>query len=272
MTLVITGASGFIGSALSAALGARALGLTRRANVYGLLTVSDYAAAPAPSGAVLVHLAEPSNVGAAEAAGDAHAAATLDLCERLLSRPWAHVVYASSAIVYGDDLPTPRRPDEAVAPSGVYARAKLACEAAVLAAGGTVLRFSNVYGLGMAPTTVQSDILAGLGLPGPLVLRDTETVRDFLHVDDAVAAIAAAAELRPGGVLNVGTGIGTSAGALAKQMLGLVGESGRPVTAACANARPSHLVLDISDTHKRVGWVPHISLATGLRMLLKVKA
>jgi UDP-glucose 4-epimerase len=274
MILVVTGASGFLGRALLADLsrrGAPVIAVSRRPApvLPGVETVrvADYA--ETPRGDVLVHLAEPAALAAAEEAGAAHEKAMLGTLDRLLASGFRRVVYGSSAIVYGDRLKHPRRPDEAPAPAGLYGRTKLAGERMVLAAGGVAVRLANLYGPGMAANNVLSDAMRQLGGAGPLPLRDTAPVRDFLWIGDAAAGLAAVALGEAAGLYNLGTGRGTSIGDLARLLLETAGKAGREIVATAPGGRPSTLVLDIAATEAAFGWRPQTSLASGLRMLLK---
>jgi UDP-glucose 4-epimerase len=254
MAVVVTGATGFIGTALSGAL-ARA-GIEQRA-------LSADA-----NGAVLLHLGETADAGSAERDGDPYVAAQVALARQLADKGFSRIVYASSALVYGDGAPHPRRPDEPPQPGGIYARAKLAVEEVVIGLGGTVLRLANVYGPGMARNNVMSDLLRQVPGTGPVVLRDASPVRDFVWVDDVAAAfMAAAAKLTPG-VFNVGTGIATSAGELAALVLRLAGQSARGVQSANSAASRSTLVLDPAATEKSFGWRAKVPLAEGISRLL----
>lgn len=263
-SIVVTGASGFLGRAVMrrlAAAGLPARAATRRDG--------GYAALAAPPGAVLIHLAEPRDIGAAERAGAAHLAAVTDTLSRLLEKPWAHIVYASSAAVYGDASDAPHRSEEVPAPMGIYGRAKRACEEMALTAGGTVLRLANLYGPGMAVDNVLSDILKQVPGKGPLRVRDLAPVRDFLWIDDAAEAFALAATVRAQGVLNVGSGDSVAVADLARLILGLAGEAERPLAETAPVGRDSALRLDIAETARILGWRPRTPLATGLEKLLR---
>jgi UDP-glucose 4-epimerase len=273
---VVTGASGFIGRATVAALASRGLpvlAVSRRYVDLGkfikTVQVTSYAdlAVPMPA-CVLLHLAEPRHVGEAAHEDARLRAERHGALAALLAKGWTHVVYASSAVVYGDGGSAPRRVGEPIAPHGAYAATKAANEQAVLAAGGTVARLANVYGPGMASNNVLSDILRQIPGQGPVMLRDLAPVRDYLWVDDAAAGLVALAAARRGGVVNLGTGIGTSVGDLAGRALACAGEAGRPVVASETAGRTSYLVLDISDTAAQAGWSPEVALDDGLRRLM----
>lgn len=264
--VVVTGASGFVGQALLSFLlreGVPVTGVTRRLQ-YGLTAVADYADMPTLEGAVLVHLAQARDVSSSFDEGD------IELCRALSRRPWRHIVYASSMIVYGDEKVYPRQPDELISATSYYTRGKLECEKIVTNVGGTCLRFSNLYGLGMGSNTVISDILRQIPGVGSLRLRDISPVRDFLWIEDAARCLALACRIMPGGILNVGSGTGMAVGDVARLALKLAGESFRPVVGGASSGRTSCLTLDIMKTRSALNWSPKVNIHAGLSALLGV--
>lgn len=262
--IVVTGASGFVGQALMKMLlesGFSVTGLSRR-KMSGVTTVSSYADAPAHEGAVLVHLAQGRNTS------DAFDDEDIELCRTLAAMPWRHIVYASSAIVYGDAKDYLRRPEEEVSAFSDYSRVKLACEEIVSKVGGTSLRIGNLYGPGMGVDTVISAIVSQIPGEGPLKLMDTLPIRDFLWIEDAVRCIVSACQVMPGAILNAGSGSGMAVGDVARLALTLAGESSRPVVGTASSGRPSCLMLDISKTRSVLNWSPEISISAGLLSLL----
>lgn len=263
--VVVTGASGFIGSALLRQ--AREEGLTStavtRTCLPGFIHVASYVDTPFKEGAVLVHLAQGSDAGARFHDID------VEICRLLCARPWRHVIYASSAIVYGDASGHPRRPDERVTAFSDYTRVKLACEEIVTRAGGTCLRFANVYGPGMENGTVIADILHQIPGHGSLSVRDLSPVRDFLWIDDAARCIAAACRIRPGGVLNVGSGHSSAIADVARLAVEIAGESARTIVDRGETQRPSCLKLDITKTRSLLNWTPRVDIRQGLEILLQ---
>jgi nucleoside-diphosphate-sugar epimerase len=265
--VVITGASGFIGRALLNLLSPENISITgvTRSRLPGLVTVSNYAETPMPDGAVLVHLAQGRDASGAFDDGD------IELCQMLSNRPWRHIVYASSAIVYGDAKKYLRQPEELVTATSDYIRVKIACEEIISNVGGTCLRFANLYGPGMGENSVISDILRQIPGDGPLKLRDVSPTRDFLWIEDAARCLSAACRTMPGGVLNAGSGCSMAVGDVARLALTLAGESSRPVIGMGSSGRASYLTLDITKTRSTLNWSPEVDISTGLSSLLRMK-
>lgn len=264
MKVVITGASGFIGQTLSRLLrkqDGKVDGYTRGSE-RGLISVSAYEELSSVDDAVLVHLAQNSNTSAAYDPGE------VKLCRILAAKSWRHIVYASSAVVYGDQHAHARKPDEPVFPVSDYARMKIECEQVFVEAGGTCLRFSNLYGPRMPDHSVVADILRQVPGNGPLKLNDPTPVRDFLWIEDAAGCIAAACAASVVGIINAGSGQAVTVGELARLVLNLVGEQARSVIAENELTRSSSLRLDITKTQSLLSWLPKTNLNSGLSSLL----
>lgn len=272
MQVVITGASGFLGYALLRRLtdaGIRCIATSRR-SIAGFVCVNDYS--EAPGGDILVHLAETNDRALANRFGEAGEEQAQRTLGKLLAKGYAKIIYASSAVLYGDDGNSPHLASDPVRAVDSYTRIKLASERAVLERDGVVARFANLYGPGMPAVNVLSDILRQLEKEGPLVLRDTRPIRDFLWMDDAADAIARMATANASGIFNVGSGIGTSIRELAVMLLAMAGQPARDIASTKTDSVPSYIVTDISKTTEIFGWRPTTMLRAGLRQLLDGKA
>jgi UDP-glucose 4-epimerase len=146
------------------------------------------------------------------------------------------VIYASSAAVYGDNPHVPLTENSATQPLSAYGADKLGCELHARVAGhvhgvATVgLRLFNVYGPRQDPSSPYSGVISifahrlKAGLP-VAVFGDGQQTRDFIYVDDVVAALLAAMRTLPAGspVFNVCTGRATSVLDVAHAVAGLCG-------------------------------------------------
>lgn len=268
MRIVVSGATGFVGSHVVAKLrnAGRDVVAVARTAAPGVEVVTDYR--DAPEGDVLIHLAQDSDrrrVNAAPAHELEAAAATV---EQLAAR-FRRVVYASSAAIYDDAGSEPFRIDHPSAAADNYTRLKQGCEQVVLASDGVVARLSNVYGPGMSPSSVLANILAQAHQPGPLRVWNDQPVRDFLWAGDAAAGLIAMTEGGATGVYHLATGVGTSVGELALRTIDMLGQSGREVIATAPERQRSYLVLDIDETVRTWGWRPLTSLSEGLARLVR---
>jgi UDP-glucose 4-epimerase len=159
-------------------------------------------------------------------------------------------------------------------PGSYYGAGKVALEAffSVLgqrrSGGLTILRPSNIYGPGQA-------LRAGFGIIPTLLERardggtitiwgDGGSVRDYLYIDDMVAACRSAL-VGPCGVFNIGAGVGTLLNDLIEQVQQI---TGRTLLVERKSARASDvgwIVLDTSRAREIWGWMPAVSLREGLR-------
>lgn len=268
MRVVVTGASGFLGSVIAKRLsdvGVSSLRVSRQ-EIPGFLQVAEYA--DTPSGDVLIHLAEINNrarVNQLSVEYEHEMSSTLHL---LLEKGYGKVIYASSSVLYGDAVCTPHIESDPVSAIDTYTRVKLAAEHRVLSCGGVVVRLANIYGPGMAAENVLGHILGQLDKDGPVTLQDTSPVRDFIWVEDAAEAIMKMVIGRAQGLFNVGTGIGSSIGELARMLLEEVKQPQRQVVSAQSATKPSCIVLDITKAKQDLHWQPSVFLNEGLRRLV----
>ncbi len=268
MRVVVTGASGFLGYVISRRLTNAGVSTLRVSRQYipGFLQVAKYA--DTPLGDVLIHLAEINNRSRANQLSVEYEHEASSTLHALLKKGYGKVIYASSSVIYGDGVCTPHVESEPVSAIDTYTRVKLASEQSVLTCGGVVVRLANIYGPGMAAENVLSHILGQLDQDGPITLQSTSPVRDFIWVEDAAEAFMKMATERVQGVFNVGTGIGTSIGELARMLLEEAKNPQRQVVSTQSTAKMSCIVLDITKTKQYLNWQPSVLLGEGLRRMV----
>ena len=165
--------------------------------------------------------------------------------------------------------------DEPAEPNSLYAVTKAAATAYArhLAQAGrlhtTTLRLYSVYGPYEEPTRlIPTLVLAGLqGTYPPLV--SPCVARDFVYVDDVVGAYVAVlgADLPPGRVYNVGTGVQTSLEAAVAVSRSLFSISRPPDWGTMAERKwdTNTWVANISRIRRELGWNPETSFEQGFR-------
>jgi GDP-4-dehydro-6-deoxy-D-mannose reductase len=278
MKAAVTGANGFVGRHLVAAL--REAGWTVRtldrrgpADVVGDLLRVPLRGVKAD---VVFHLAGFASPAASEDAAaasfDANAAATARLFREVSA---GRFVLASSGHVYAPS-PRPIAEDGALDPRTPYAASKLCGEALARASGRdlVVLRPFNHTGPGQSDAYVCPRIARGIaraeaGLaPAVLELGPLDSRRDFFDVRDMVAAYRLAAErAASGAVFNVGTGTPVSI----REILGILLGFARRTIAVRAPRGGDASVLsgDAARFRAATGWRPSIPLRRTLADLLE---
>jgi UDP-glucose 4-epimerase len=222
-------------------------------------------------------LAEDNDRAQVTKSGQAYEEDVLATLTALLAKGYRRVVYASSAVLYGDADIRAHFPNDPIRSDDAYTRVKRLSELAVLKLPvGIVVRLANIYGPGMSKKNVMSAILRQIPGEGTLEVMDTNPVRDFIWVEDAAEGIVALAlnhvkEGNESGLYNLGTGVGTSIGTLVNMALEIAGQSDRPVKTKRSLGQRSSLILDFSDTTSACGWRPKTSLRQGLHHMLHLQ-
>ena len=287
MRSLVTGGAGFIGSHLVDALVTRGDEVTvvddlssgRRENVNPAARLVEHdIREPFESDAeVVFHLAAQADVGTSveKPAFDAqvNVVGTVNVLEAA-RRPGAGVVFSSTGgAIYGD-VEAPAAETAPLRPVSPYGVAKLAAEAylegwrRIHGARSVVLRFANVYGPRQS-SALEGGVVAIFlermaSGENTLIFGDGEQSRDFVHVDDVVAALLAAAE-RSEGVFNVGTGVETSVNRLHELCREVSGNSRPPRHEAPRAGDARRSVLDTSRAADALGWTARVTLPDGLR-------
>jgi UDP-glucose 4-epimerase len=261
---MVTGAAGFIGRAVARALaGEFEVIAAGRGTDRPELARLDLP----PELSLVVHCAGPSSVGRSMAAPFEDFTQTVPpfaaLLEKLRTRP-ARLVLLSSGAVYGaaDRLPTDEEaPPRPVSPYGVHKRI---CEELCASWGPSyaVVRLFSVYGPGMKKQLLWD--ACGKALRGDRRFMGTgDESRDWLHIDDAVALILAAARARETLIVNGGSGVGTSVRDVVTAVFSLL-KAGAPEF--CGGGRPGDPARYLADIGRArsLGWQPRIAVADGI--------
>lgn len=294
-TVLVTGASGFIGRAACSAFAKRGwqvrAALRKPANIEGAQAVlGDLAQGwPLDGVDVVVHLAGIAHQIHAQNAESVYQEMNCNATERL-ARAAAHAgvkrfVFMSSIKVNGERTPIDRpfRADDAPQPEDRYARSKRDAERALANMGGkleiVVLRPPLVYGPGVRANFLRLIRLVERRLPLPL--GAIKNRRSLIYVGNLAELVVAAASSpaaagqtflaadgddlsTPQLISEIGRALGTNARLigvpvallrLGGALTGMGAEVGRLVDS---------LVVDASGTCERLGWRPPFTARDGI--------
>jgi len=300
MNFLITGAAGFLGSALANQLareGHQIRGLddlstgtpqalapdihfTRgdvsdRPKLWTLLQEVD----------VVYHLAArvsvPESVLYPRDYNTVNVGGTVALMEAMRDVGVRRVVLTSSGAVYGDLADQPLKETVTPNPRSPYAVSKLAAEFYVRTIGSlwgieTVsLRIFNAYGPGQHlpashPPVVPHYLKQAMRGGTLVVYGDGNQTRDFVYLDDVISALVATATAPNinGQVINVGSGTETSIRELIKFVMDVTGSRAEVIYNAKSSGGVSRMRADLTQANSKLNYDASISLFEGLRLTL----
>jgi UDP-glucose 4-epimerase len=301
MNFLVTGAAGFLGSALSNRLareGHQVRGLddlsagdptrlvpdvlfTRgdvvdRPKLWTLLQDVDCVYHLAARVSVPESVLYPREYSAVNVGG------TVSVMEAMRDVGVKRVVLISSGAVYGGQQAQPLAEATPPDPRSPYAVSKLAAEYYVRTIGSlwgietVALRVFNAYGPGQplpaAHPPVVPHFLRQTVRHGTLVIHSRgQQTRDFVYVDDVVEAMVAASTA-PGVdrlVINIGSGVETGIADLAQLVVECVGYGAEWIYMEEQDPGPNRMAADIRLARKTLGYEPRTSLQDGLRKMLE---
>jgi len=212
----------------------------------------------------------------------AHVGGPVSLMEAMRDVGVHRVVYISSGAVYGDQGEQPLKETYTPNPRSPYAVSKLAGEFYVSTIGDlwgieTVsLRVFNAYGPGQhlpaSHPPVIPYFLRQAVRDGSLVVHGQGLqTRDYIFVDDVVRCMVAAAT-SPGldnAVVNVGSGTETSVKELVRLIVEMTGSKAEVIYNPHTLPGVSRMCADLSLVYDKLGYQPRISLTEGLRLTLE---
>jgi UDP-glucose 4-epimerase len=298
---LVTGAAGFIGRSIAAALMARGESVRgidnfstgKRSNLIGLEAMefiegdlaNPAACAKSCSGVeVVFHEAAlasvPRSVADPVATNVACVDATLNLLVASRDAGVRRLVYAASSSVYGDAPTLPKHERMLPDPISPYAVAKLAGEhylrafTRVYGLETVALRYFNVFGPFQDPTSHYSGVLAifcrrMIAGEQPTIYGDGEQSRDFTYIDNVVhanlLAAAAPAEKVSGRMMNTATGSRITLNETCAILRELTGYKGQPAYAPVRAGDIRDSLADIRLAGELLGYAPIVDFREGLR-------
>jgi len=185
------------------------------------------------------------------------------------------IIYSSSGgAVYGEPSSVPVSEDHPVRPLSNYGVSKYTVELYLrsFAASGDfsalVLRYPNVYGPRQDPSGEAGvvAIFATQMLRGeqPRIFGDGTKTRDYVYVDDIVAANLLALESQPEETFNLGWGEQVSDREVFETVCAAVGTRPQPIFDEKRPGEIDHICLDATRAKTKLVWQPRIDFREGV--------
>ncbi len=302
--VLVTGASGFIGSHLTEAAvraGANVKAFVRynSRNDYGWLEVTDLdlrrdievfrgdlanpeAVRGAVSGCeVILHLGAlipiPYSYRHPREFVTANVEGTLNVLEACRAEGVSRIVHTSTSEVYGTALRVPIDEGHPLQAQSPYAASKVGADKLALSyyqsfdAPVVIVRPFNTYGPRQTARAVIPTIITQALTRDRIELGALQPTRDFTYVEDTVRGIMSCAESAgvEGEEINLGTGTEVSVADTAARILEILGRE-VPIVEAGDRLRPPNseverLVADTSKAMQLLGWRAAVPFDEGLR-------
>ena len=207
---------------------------------------------------------------------------TVTLMEAMRDVGVRRVVFISSGAIYGEQKVQPVFEEALPNPFTPYAVSKLAAEYYIRTIGRlwgietVCLRVFNAYGPGQHLPPVHAPVIPNFlrqaYLNGTLVVGgDGSQTRDYVYVDDVVNTMVAAASAPDvdNRIINVGSGVDTSVRELMRMVLEITGGHPEIVFNPRTDRGPDRMCADIGLAKQKLGYQPQIPLGVGLSMTLE---
>jgi nucleoside-diphosphate-sugar epimerase len=280
-TVVVTGASGFIGTTLVGSLRRAGYDVVPVGHERGDITDSGFWSL-LPRADHLIHLAGRSYVPdswnfssefyAVNVVGIARAA---EYCRRTK----AHLLFVSS-YVYGVPKHLPTNEDHPLAPGNPYGLSKILAEqvcafhSEVERLPVTIARPFNIFGPGQRIEFLISAVIDQIKRGTEIRVKDLSPRRDYLFIDDLVAGLERTLRAPEGlRVFNFGSGSSYSV----KEIIDIAQMIAKTRLAVLCEESPrineiADVCADISRARTQLGWQPRVTLREGLESMLAASA
>ena len=276
--LLVTGAAGFLGKAISLALAEKFSIFTPSRMELDLQQGSTQLALFVGENEIdsIIHLANPrvytSNIALGETLtmlrNVVDVCVARDVKLAYMSGWEVYSGYRSSHLIADESLP--------LFPKGPYAETKYLCEILIENCRRTqglrcaLLRSSPVYGVGGDKPKFIYNFIDKVSRSQRIVTHSYENgspALDLLYIDDLVAAVMQVITTDFSGDLNIGTGVVTSTPRIAELLRNFLGGQG-DIDTTRIDGDTVCIAMDASKANKVLGWKAKVGIEQGLQLIL----
>jgi len=265
--VIVTGASGFIGSSLRKYFkknNVSCLGISRKVAEGTDIIVKNYNEAINynDGNTLLINLAgDNTSISNNE----------INMISALSESYKEKMIFVSSSKVYGYDSKRSMGEDKKLSNLNDYSKLKISLEKKILKNKGMVLRLSNVYGKGMSKQNIfnvlHDQIVRN---KKEIIVENIKSIRDFIYIDDLCECLLKIVSSKARNlILNVGTGKGTDILMLVKYICKSLRHNYTDKNIISEELTESRMILNIGLSKKIYNWVPKINIEKGIEKWLK---
>ena len=199
---------------------------------------------------------------------------SLGLVSRLRELGTNHIVGVGTCIEYKITDAVLSEDRTPVDPTTLYSRCKNTLRESLEAEArkdGSRLCWGRVfypYGVGEHPARLCSSLIQKFRRGEKLLLKTPQSTKDYIHIEDLAAAILLTVEKKFTGTINWGTGVGVSVREIADTVADLLGRPGLVDEVSPAEKDPLGFVVADATRLRGLGWKPAYTLREGLEKLL----
>ncbi|HEX8743358.1 MAG TPA: NAD-dependent epimerase/dehydratase family protein [Thermoleophilaceae bacterium] len=185
---------------------------------------------------------------------------------------------STGGAIYGEGQQIPAPESHPNAPEAPYGQSKFAAEGycelfrRLFGLSTVSLRYGNVYGPRQDPLGEAGVIAIFCGKikagERPIVFGDGLQTRDYVHVDDVVAANLAAAGSDVSGPVNIGTGVESSVLDIVEALAPHATADFTPDHQPERPGEVRHIAIDSTRAREAFGWEAKVALGEGLEQTL----
>lgn len=259
---LVTGGAGFIGSSIAKAIGAEVFDIAQGQDILNQTQLDE--ATKDVDG--IFHCAAKISVPESFEKTDEYYTVNVRGTENVNATK-KKVVFSSSAAVYGTYNEKVRE-DVELKPESPYGQNKVDAEKILSTGPNIALRYFNVYP--SREGVISKFIALAKENKDITLVGDGNQVRDFIFIDDIVAANIKAMEYqnKEFEVFNIASGVGITMKELAEMIIRLSGSRSKIIHTPTRKGDVPFSIADISKAKEKLGWEPKIALEQGLKKLL----
>lgn len=183
-----------------------------------------------------------------------------------------YVLVTGTCLEYAQSYSPLKEDESEIKPESTYAKCKHELHVRLIEASKSMnfdlcwTRIFYPYGLGEHPEKLCSFLIRKLLYNDNVYIKYPENVRDYIYIDDLVAALILILEKRFTGTINIATGAGISVREIANMIANSLNKT-HLLEQPPISLREDYIIADITKL-KSLGWKQKVSMKEGIQKLI----